>query len=173
MSAEGLHRSSASSPETTNWASLVRELCELNAFFPAYGIELVVADPERVVLATSGQTELCRQNTGQWVGEVLEVLASLTAGFLPTRSGDEPGTFVAPYGATVRSTYHLRPSNSARIEAEARWVRRGRAQAVIETVVRDAEGRELVRVISQHAAVPEPLTYSIAALREAQPTKES
>lgn len=34
-------------------------------------------------------------------------------------------TFVAPYRATVRTVYHIRPSSSAWVEAEARWVRRG------------------------------------------------
>ncbi len=40
---------------------------------------------------------------------------------------DEGATrmFVAPYRATVRTIYHIRPSSSAWVEAEARWVRRG------------------------------------------------
>ncbi|MGE3073640.1 MAG: PaaI family thioesterase [Dehalococcoidia bacterium] len=151
----------------SNWARLLGELFALNAFCPAFGVEVAVAEPERVILRTAGQTALCRQNTGQWVGEVLELLASLASGALLTSPGEAPGTFVAPYGATVRSTYHLRPSDSAWVEAEASWVRRGRTQAVVETVVRDAEGRELVRVISQHAAVPEPLAYSLEDLRKA------
>lgn len=143
------------------WASLVRELMALNVWGRAFGHELIVAEPERVVLRTSGVGPLCRQATGQWVGEALEVLSSIAAGTLPTSPGEEPGTFLAPYGATVRTIYHIRPSSSAWVEAEARWVRRGRSQAVIETVVRDAEGRELVRVLSQHAAVPEPLVFSL------------
>ncbi|MBE7519064.1 MAG: hypothetical protein HS107_07425 [Thermoflexaceae bacterium] len=129
---------------------------------------MLVAEPDRVVLRTSGETELCRQTTGQWVGEALEVLASMTAGYLPTSPGEEPGTFYAPYGATVRTIYNLRPSSSSWVEAEARWVRQGRSQAVIETVVRDAEERELLRVLSQHAAVPEPLVISLADLRRAR-----
>ncbi len=151
----------------SEWTSLLGELLELNAFSPAFGVEVALAEPERVILRTPGQTTLCRQNTGQWIGEVLEVLASLASGGLLTEPGEEPGTFVAPYGATVRSVYFLRPSRSAWVEAEASWVRRGRSQAVIETVVRDADGRELVRVLSPHAAVPEPLVYSLQDLRKA------
>lgn len=147
------------------WASLARELMALNAWGRAFGHELTVAEPDRVILRTSGETVLCRQATGQWVGETLEVLAFLAAGLLPTSPGQEPGTFVAPSGATVRTIYHIRPSSSAWVEAEAHWVRRGRSQAVIETFVRDAEGRELVRVLSQHAAVPEPLVFSLEDLR--------
>ncbi|MCC6961562.1 MAG: hypothetical protein IT301_17065 [Dehalococcoidia bacterium] len=148
-----------------SWTALARELSEASPFCRAFGHELVVAEPDRVVFRTSGQTEICRQTTGQWVGEALEVLASITAGVLLTTPGDEPGTFSAPYGATVRTLYHLRPSSSAWVEGEARWVRRGKSQAVIETVVCDAEGRELLRVLSQHAAIPEPLLFSVKESR--------
>lgn len=166
MSTENANPVRTPEDRATEWATLARELAELNVFYRAFGIELVLAEPERVLLRTAGQTGLCRQTTGQWVGEVLEVLASLASGSLPTSPGERPGTFLAPYGATVRTVYHLRPSSSAWVEAEARWVRKGRSQAVIETVVRDAEGRELVRVLSQHAAVPEPLVFSLEDLRQ-------
>lgn len=167
MSAEHASPIGARESRAAEWEALVRELTELDVFCRAFGIELVLAESERVVLRTPGKTELCRQSTGQWVGETLEMLASLAAGFLPTSPGSEPGTFVAPYGATVRTIYHLRPSSSASVEAEARWVRRGRTQAVIETTVRDAEGKELVRTLSQHVAIPEPLAFSLADLRQA------
>lgn len=157
-----------------DWAALARELATLSPFCRAYGHEIVVAEPERCVVRTSGQTGLCRQTTGQWVGEALEVLASITAGFLSTSLGETPGTFYAPYGATVRTMYHLRPSSSSWVEADARWIRRGKAQAVIETVVRDAEGRELLRVLSQHVAIPEPLLFSLEEMRKAtKPFAES
>lgn len=133
----------------------------------ALGAEIAAWEPERAVLTSSGPA-LCRQvGSRQWVGEVLETLAALSAGLLATGLGEQPQTIVAPYGATVRTIYHLRPSSSASVEAEARWVRRGRTQAVIETTVRDAEGKELVRTLSQHVAIPEPLAFSLADLRQA------
>lgn len=134
----------------------------------ALGAEIAAWGPERAVLTSSGPA-LCRQvGSRQWVGEVLETLAALSAGLLATSLGEQPQTIVAPYGATVRTIYHLRPSGSASVEAEARWVRRGRTQAVIETAVRDAEGRELVRTLSQHVAIPEPLAFSLAGPQAAQ-----
>ncbi len=154
-------------PPCEHWPDLVREVHAQSLWSAAFGYELTVVEPDRVVFRTSGGGPLCRQKTGQWVGEALEALSSLAAGTLPTSPGGEPGTFIAPYGATVRTIYHIRPSSAAWVEAEARWVRRGRSQAVIETTVRDSDGRELVRVLSQHAAIPAPLVISIADLRQA------
>lgn len=173
MSAEDASPIGAPESKAVEWTNLVREVSRLSPFYRAFGIEVAVAEADRVVLRTHGQTELCRQTTGQWVGEVLEVLGSLAAGSLPTSPGPEPGTFVAPYGATVRTIYHLRPSSSDWVEAEARWVRRGRSQAVIETTVRDSDGRELVRVLSQHVAIPEPLVISLEDLRRQHRPEES
>lgn len=148
---------------TDDGLALMREFWAAVGVLPAaLGIEIGAWTPERAVLTSMGP-ELCRQaGSRQWVGEVLEVLAALSAGLLVTGPGDQPRTIVAPYGATVRTVYHLRPSSSASVEAEARWVRRGRTQAVIETTVRDAEGKELVRTLSQHVAIPEPLAFSLA-----------
>lgn len=154
------------------WVSLAREVLAQSPWSPAFGYELTVAEPERVVLRTSGDGPLCRQTTGQWVGEALEALSSLAAGTLPTSPGEEPGSFVAPYGATVRTIYHIRPSSAAWVEAEAHWVRRGKSQAVIETTVRDSDGRELVRVLSQHAAIPEPLVFTLEDLRRGRAAQE-
>lgn len=155
-----------------DWASLAREVLALNVWSGAFGFEVTVAESDRVVLRSSGDGPLCRQATGQWVGEAIELLSSLAAGTLPTSPGEQAGTFVAPYGATVRTIYHLRPSSSDWVEAEARWVRRGRSQAVIETTVRDSDGRELVRVLSQHAAIPDPLVFTLEDLRRGRAAQE-
>ena len=143
--------------------ALVSELLTRSAFTGGLGYELVVAEPDRLVLRAHGAGQ--RQATGDWVGEALEVLCSVAAGTLLLVPGEAAGTMVGAYAASVRTVFHLRASSSAWVEAEVRPVRRGRTQATVEATARDAEGRELVRMLSQHVALPEPVVFSLAALR--------
>lgn len=150
-------------PSNEERLEFIREFwSHFGALPDALGVEVVAWEADRAEIQSSGPA-LCRQvGSRVWIGEVFETLAALAAGLLATEPGSAPRTISAPLAVTVRTIHHLRPSTSDHVTAEARWIRRGRSESVVETIVRDAEGKELVRALSQHAAIAEAMEWGLA-----------
>ncbi|MCA9826233.1 MAG: PaaI family thioesterase [Dehalococcoidia bacterium] len=108
------------------------------------GVEFAEATPERLVVRLN-RTERTTLPDGYFNGAVLEMLVSVTAGNLPLVPLD--GADVATNHAALTTQVNLNFLGNTRddqVFAEARYLRKGRTQIVVETHVRDRSGKLLV-----------------------------
>lgn len=126
------------------------------------GLRVLEADDDHVVVGIEGKTGARQPGTGLWLGEALEAMAGLCAAVMTVAADESTAEAIdLTHGATSRSVHFLRTSSSDSVRGEARWVRRGRRQAVVEVTVVDGDGRELLRMLSEHYPYPEPYRMDI------------
>lgn len=116
-------------------------------FTALLGAELVTATPEEVVLRLAWAPDRCTA-AGMLHGGALMGLADAAGGLCAYLRLPEGATT-----ATISSTTHfLRAVREGHVEAVARPLHTGRSVIVVDTDVRDPDGRSVAR-ITQHQVV--------------------
>jgi 1,4-dihydroxy-2-naphthoyl-CoA hydrolase len=114
------------------------------------GIEFVSASPEEVRARLAWRSERCTAG-GILHGGALMGLAD-SAGALCAYLNLPDG---AESTATIESkTNFFRPVSSGHVEATSRVLHQGRTTIVVETDLRDADGRRVARVTQTQAVLP-------------------
>ncbi|MGD9893366.1 MAG: PaaI family thioesterase [Dehalococcoidia bacterium] len=115
------------------------------------GIRLIEASTERAVAELDFRPEL-QQLTGLFHAGAILALADTAATYASMRVIDPDGNVPAerfPLAVQVSANL-LRNVREGTITAEARPLHRGRTMIVVETAVRDGDGRSLAVVTSTH-----------------------
>jgi uncharacterized protein (TIGR00369 family) len=132
-----------------NGAVTPEDVAAAMPFAALLGVELVAASPEEVRGRLEWDASRCTAG-GILHGGALIGLADCTGGlcaFLNLPAG-ATGT------ATIESkTNFFRPVSSGYVEATSRALHRGRTTVVVETDLRDAEGRHVARVTQTQAVL--------------------
>ena len=113
------------------------------------GLEVVAASPDEVHMRLEHQDRLCTAG-GILHGGALMTLADSTGAICAYLNLPEGATATA----TIESkTNFFRPVSSGHVEATSRVLHRGRTTIVVETDVRDAEGKHVARVTQTQAVI--------------------
>lgn len=115
------------------------------------GIRVVEVSAERTVAELDFRSEI-QQLTGVFHAGAILALADSTATHASMRVVDPDGNVPAErFPLTVQlSANLLRNTGEGTITAEARPIHRGRTMIVVETIVRDAAGRQLAVITTTH-----------------------
>ena len=118
-------------------------------FAELLGIELVAADTDEVRARLSWSAERCTAG-GIMHGGALIGLADAAGGLCAYLNLPEGATATA----TIESkTNFFRPVSSGHVEATSRVLHGGRTTIVVETDLRDADGRHVARVTQTQAVI--------------------
>jgi uncharacterized protein (TIGR00369 family) len=131
----------------------LRGMLDLMPFATTLGLNELVVTPERVSASLEWDASRCTSG-GILHGGVLMALADSVGGYcaianLPADSGT----------ATIESkTNFLRPVRQGRVHATARPLHVGRTVIVVDTELRDDEGRLVARTTQTQAVLPNRVT---------------
>jgi uncharacterized protein (TIGR00369 family) len=122
----------------------------------ALGIRPTDVDGERAILEMPMSRNV-RQGTGVFAAGALMQLADVGATSLIQRASGSTREHPQPFPLSVQISVNLlRNTDHGKAISESRFVQRGRTLTVVESRVRDDEGRLLCIVTSTHVTVPRP-----------------
>lgn len=120
----------------------------------ALGIRLTDVDSERAILEMPMSRNV-RQGTGVFAAGALMQLADVGATSLIQHASGSTRENPQPFPLSVQISVNLlRNTDHGKAISESRFAQRGRTLTVVESRVRDADGRLLCIVTSTHVAVP-------------------
>jgi uncharacterized protein (TIGR00369 family) len=118
----------------------------------ALGLRTVQESDERVVMEMPMSGNV-RQGTGVFAAGALMQLADVAATIVCQRAAGSTREDPKPFPLSVQISVNLlRNTNKGKATAESRIVHRGRTMTVVESKVRDDDGRLLCIVTSTHVA---------------------
>jgi 1,4-dihydroxy-2-naphthoyl-CoA hydrolase len=126
-------------------------LAELMPFAQAVGLQLTEASPDRAVGRLDWAPERCTVGGAMHGGALMTLADSVAAAcaYLHLPAGAATATVSA-------SSHFFRPVRSGYAEATATPLHLGRSTIVVQTEVRDAEGRRVAHVTQTQAVLPAP-----------------
>ena len=128
---------------------LTRTVREAMPYTDTLGIEMLAASPDEVRGRVAWEERLTTA-AGLLHGGVLMGLADSVGAYCAYLNLPEGSTATA----TIESkTNFFRPVSSGHVEATSRVLHKGRTTIVVETDVRDAEGKHVARVTQTQAVI--------------------
>lgn len=122
----------------------------------ALGIRPTDVDGERAILEMPMGRNV-RQGTGVFAAGALMQLADVGATSLIQHAAGATPENPQPFPLSVQISVNLlRNTDHGKAISESRFVQRGRTLTVVESRVRDEDGRLLCIVTSTHVAIPRP-----------------
>ena len=124
-------------------------------FGKTIGLRIVEATPQHAVLELDFSPAV-QQLTGIFHGGALLTMADSAATWAAIRSLNPKGPVDGePFPLTVQTSANfLRNTNEGTVRAEAKVVHKGKTMLVVETVITDAKGRQLLIARSTHLLSP-------------------